>query len=83
MKKSEYLTLTTSDQLDAIGRQGVYVGKRKVNDQIVLLYQLHGYYVEVYYEQYRRVVSKMAISDDASVLDPYMDQIGNEPMDGI
>jgi hypothetical protein len=71
----EFLQLTEKEQFDLIRQDGVHVGKRKIGHQTILLFQLHGFYVEVYYKEYRKVVDRIHTSDSTDILQPYLDQV--------
>lgn len=71
----EFLELPAELQFEMLHRDGVYVGKRKVADQAVLLMQLYGFYVEVYYKAYRKEIDRIVTSDQTDILTPYLDQI--------
>ncbi|HYO21831.1 MAG TPA: hypothetical protein VER36_05460 [Flavisolibacter sp.] len=83
---TEYNELTEEQQLDLLHRDGVYVGKRKIGKQTLVLFQLYGFYVEVYYKQYRRQIERTLATDDVNILHPYIDQINvkdlNKDQDG-
>ena len=72
---SEFLQLDEKRQLQILHRHGVYVGKRKEGDQTIVLFQLHSFYVEIYYRQYRKTIEKMVSSNHTEILQPYLDQI--------
>jgi hypothetical protein len=72
---TEFMDLPQELQFEVLHKHGVYVGKRKVNDQTVVLFQLHGFYVEVYYKQYRKIIDRIVTSDHTEILQPYLDQI--------
>lgn len=72
---SEFELLSEEKRLDILQKDGVYIGKREVEDQKVILYQLYTFYVEVYFEEYRKKVNKMIVSDKIEILQPYLDQI--------
>jgi hypothetical protein len=72
---TEFKDLPRSVQFEVLHKHGVYVGKRKIDKQTVVLFQLHGFYVEVYYKQYRKVIDRLAISDSTEILQPYLDQV--------
>jgi hypothetical protein len=71
----EYQELEEDQQLDLLHRDGVYVGKRKLDGQSVVLFQLYSFYVEVFYKKYRRQIARTTATSDVSILQPYMDQI--------
>ena len=72
---AEYNELTQEQQLDILHRDGAYVGKRKIGQQTVVLFQLYGFYVEVYYKQYRRQIDHTLATDNVNIVHPYFDQI--------
>ena len=72
---AEYNDLTQDKQFDILYRDGVYVGKRKPGEQTIVLFQLHGFYVEVFYQQYRKLVDYIICSDNADILQPYLEQV--------
>ena len=72
---TEFAGLINDLQIDVLHRHGVYVGKRKVDTQTVVLFQLNNFYVELYYSVYRRLIDKMITSESTEILHPYLDQI--------
>lgn len=72
---TEFIDLPQELQFEVLHKHGVYVGKRKVDGQTVVLFQLHGFYVEVYYKQYRKIIDRINTSDSTEILQPYLDQI--------
>ena len=72
---TEFLDLPQELQFEVLHKHGVYVGKRKTNKQTIVLFQLHGFYVEVYYRQYRKLIDRIVTSDSPEILQPYLDQI--------
>ena len=72
---ADFRNLPESLQFEILHKHGVYVGKRKLENQTIVLFQLHGFYVEVYYKQYRKTIERILTSDSAELLQPYLDQI--------
>jgi hypothetical protein len=72
---TEFSNLPQELQFDVLHKHGVYVGKRKLDTQTVVLFQLHGFYVEVHYLQYRKVIDYLISTDNIDILQPYLDQI--------
>ena len=72
---SEFIDLPQELQLEILHKHGVYVGKRKINRQTIVLFQLHGFYVEVHYKQYRKTIDRLVTSADTEILQPYLEQI--------
>lgn len=71
----DFLQLTELEQFDILRKDGVHVGKRKVANQTVILFQLYGFYVEVFYKQYRKLVDRIVTTDSTDILQPYLDQV--------
>jgi hypothetical protein len=71
----EFSALEHELQFHILHLHGVYVGKRKLNGKVVVLFQLHGFYVEVYYKHYRKTIDHLVTSDTTDILQPYLDQI--------
>lgn len=71
----EFTELPEELQLEVLHKHGVYVGKRKVSGQFIILFQLHGFYVELYYSEYRKSVDRIMTSNHPEILHPYLDQI--------
>jgi hypothetical protein len=67
--------LTINDQLDLLYADGVYLSKRKQDQQTVLLYQYKTVYAEIYYAEYRKRVDCIVYTEDVSVVDPYLGEI--------
>ena len=72
---TEFIDLPQELQFEVLHKHGGYVGKRKADKQTIVLFQLHGFYVEVYYRQYRKIIDHVITSDNADILQPYLDQI--------
>jgi hypothetical protein len=72
---TEFIDVPQSVQFEVLHKHGVYVGKRKIDKQTVVLFQLHGFYVEVYYKHYRKVIDRLDLSDSTDMLLPYLDQV--------
>jgi hypothetical protein len=75
MKLFDFKLLDDAEQIDLVYRQGVYIGKRKKGERHVLLYQVEGFYVELYYKKYRHSVTAIKSSASTAFLDPYLAQI--------
>ena len=72
---TEFMDLPQELQFEILHKHGVYVGKRKIDRQTVVLFQLHGFYVEVYYKQYRKIIDHILTSANMDILHHYLDQI--------
>jgi hypothetical protein len=56
-------------------RGGVCIGGRDEDQYAVLLYQLHSFYVELYWHREYCFVSALKGFDDTDRLDPYLESI--------
>ena len=73
--QSDFELLSQEMQLDLLHRDGVFVGKRKLSEQTVVLFQLYSFYIEVHYKKYRKNIDHLNITSAIEVLQPYLDQI--------
>lgn len=81
LSRAEFNTLAQQEQLNILYRDGVHIGKRTVDDTIVILYQLYSFYVEVYFKEYRKEVSRMITSEDTDLLQSYLHQVRIRDLD--
>ena len=75
MTQMDFRLLPQPEQLDVLYNTGVFIGKRKLGSTSVLLYQVEGFYVEVYYKKHRCYASKIHCFRSTEYLDPYLEQI--------
>jgi hypothetical protein len=80
MTMCEFQQLQEDEQIAVLYDEGVYLGKRREKKQPVLLFQYESFYVEVFYRIYRQYVSKIHLSGNTSILDPYLEQIDVEDL---
>lgn len=78
MTLREFLPLSDREKIALLYKHGIYVGKQKCGNTTVLLYQIEGFYAELYYRHYRRVVERIGCFADTSRLDPYLAAIDVE-----
>lgn len=78
MRLCDFLLLHNNEKTALLYEEGVYIGKRRLADKTVLLFQLEGFYVEVYYRQYRRYIERIGCFSDTGRLDPYLTEINVE-----
>lgn len=72
---SQFIDLPEEKQFETLYQHAVYVGKRKKEQQQIVLLQLHGFYVEVYYKHYRKEIDHLITTDSTDILQPYLEQI--------
>lgn len=71
----EFLTLPEELQFELLHKHGVYIGKQKIGNQTIVLFQLNSFYVEVYYKKYRKIIDRIITTDSTDILVPYLGQI--------
>ena len=78
MRLYNFARLTEEKKVNLLYDQGVYVGKRKKGDTTVVLYQLEGFYAEVYYRKYRCFIDRISCFSSTTRLDPYLSEMNVE-----
>jgi hypothetical protein len=63
--------LESDRQMDALQKEGVYIGKLKAAKSVKLLYQYQSIYVEVIYAVYRTHITAVHCFTDTVILDQY------------
>lgn len=71
----EFKILCDEERVDVLHKDGVYIGKRLDNSLVVVLYQLHTFYVEIVYRKYRHYIHSIRCSENTVLVEPYLDQI--------
>jgi hypothetical protein len=74
----DFQLLPQQKQVEVLYRDGVYIGKYKDANSVILLYQLDGFYVEVFYRKYRSHIKLLHCFESTEHLDPYLEQIDVE-----
>ena len=77
----EFKSLPLLEQLNILHKEGVHVGKRRVDDKPVILYQVNNFYVEVYYREYRKDIAELLVSENVEMVHPYLSQIRIDGLD--
>ena len=80
MTQMDFRLLPQTEQLDVLYTTGVFIGKRKLGSTSVLLYQLEGFYVEVFYKKHRCFTTKIHCFRSTEYLDPYLEEIELESL---
>ncbi len=75
MNLYQFLLLENNDQVDLIYNEGVYVGKRSEDGRAIVLYQLHAFYIEIFYYQYRRNIQHFNCFSSTDNLLPYFEEL--------
>ena len=71
----EFLLLNEKEQTTLLYKEGVYIGKRKEEEVIILLYQLNTFYVEIFYKKYRCFITRIHPFNSLERITPYLEQI--------
>ncbi|MBD0352864.1 MAG: hypothetical protein ICV65_17120 [Flavisolibacter sp.] len=74
----EFQLLSDNEKITLLYEDGSYIGKRRVNHHVVLLYQFEGFYVEVFYKSYRKFIDYFHCFETTTFLDPYLEEIDVE-----
>jgi hypothetical protein len=56
-------------------KRAVRLRGRNKGNYLLLLYQLHSFYLEIYYDKLRHTVTGIEAFDDMARLDPYLEEI--------
>ena len=70
----QFNALDEMEQAEAVW-SGTHIGDRIDGEHNILLYQIDGFYVEVYYHQMYNVIRKFRSFSSTDQLEPYFDQI--------
>ena len=83
MQLAQFRSLSHEEQVDVLYRNGTYIGKKKVGNEIILLYQLDFYYVKIFYSRYRENVRTICIFTSTRFLDEFLDYIDIEDLKNL
>lgn len=78
MRLHDFIRLPEKEKATLLYEQGVYIGKRRQGTTAVVLYQLDGFYAEVFYRTYRREIDHISCFSGTARLDPYLADINVE-----
>lgn len=78
MRKTEFDCLHEDQKINLLRRDGVYISKLTLEGITSMLYQLHGFYVEIYYRSYREKILKIETTLSPAILDKYPPEKGKE-----
>jgi hypothetical protein len=74
----DFTLLEDREKIRLLYDHGVYIGKRKTRGTSVALYQLEGFYAEIFYHTYRRHIKQISSFAGTAGLDPYLTEINVE-----
>lgn len=72
MRLLDFTRLSEKEKVALLYEQGVYIGKRRQSNTVVVLYQLDGFYAEVFYRTYRREIDHISCFSGTTRLAPYL-----------
>lgn len=75
MKLSEFILLSEEEKKKILLHQGILIGKRVVSGQMVFLFQLQTYYIEVYCDLEDKNVKEYLAFEGTTPLQPYLETI--------
>jgi hypothetical protein len=75
MTTYNFRLLPYNEQVAILYQDGVFIGKRSVGNDTLLLYQLDSFYVEIRYKKYRYFIHSVKIFRGIEALDPYLHHI--------
>lgn len=75
-----FLQLDESEQIEVLWYNGEQIGRRREQDFLILLYQVEGFYVEVYYHTKLREIKKYLSFECTDRLEPYFESIDISPV---
>jgi hypothetical protein len=71
----QFIALDEDPQAEALWDCGVHLANREHGEHTVLLYQLDGFYVEVFYQKKLNAITRLRPFATTNLLQPYLDQI--------
>jgi hypothetical protein len=54
---------------------GVYLASRRMGALVILLFQVHGFYAEVYVDEHEESVGHIRAFENTDLLHPYLSQV--------
>ena len=76
----KFRMLDKNEQIDLLYKEGIYIGKLKEGNSIVVLYQLDSFYVKIFYQKYRCYVNRLYCFTSTALLEPFLDQVNVNDM---
>ncbi len=75
MNPQEFDTLSINDKADLVWEQGEFIADRYYYNQILGLWAMKGFYVEMFYSQDENRITKIERVTDEKVLERYIDEM--------
>lgn len=80
MRLSEFLLLGEEEKKKTVLHDAILISKRKNENDIVFLFQLEGLYIEAYCDMHQKAISSYQVSNNTSMIEPYLNAI---PITGL
>ena len=80
MRLYDFSVMCKEIQTRILYKDGVYIGKRKDGSNIIVLYQLAGFYVEISYSKYRCIIADLKCFTSTRKLAPFLQNINIEEL---
>lgn len=75
MKQSQFARLQKEEQINTIKKEGSFLFIRQECGIDIILYQIEGFYAEVYFEASKNNTVRIRSFDDTAALDTYLKEI--------
>lgn len=75
MTLSEYNRLDQVEQFEALYNYGIHIADRADNDYCIILFQLHNFYVELFFHIEQNALKKLRSFSNIDLIKPYLEQI--------
>jgi hypothetical protein len=75
MKLSEFIMLDEHAKKHTVLNEGLLIGKRKNQENMVFLFQLGNYYVETYFNMENKTILSFLVFKNEQPLEPYLSAI--------
>jgi len=75
MNLYDFSLLADHEQINVLYKDGVFIGKRKLGNETVILYQVESFYVEIFYRKYRCFIAKINCFTSVDLIAPYLSQV--------
>jgi hypothetical protein len=75
MRMKDFRILQLDEQMDIIEKKGIFLDHRTCESYSVVLFQIDGFYVELFFHVIKLIYKKIRIFEDTTLLDPYINTI--------
>jgi len=75
MTHHEFNKLSLAQQADIVWNCGTFIAERQEENHTIMLYQIEGFYVEVFYSRNKRRIPATRSFTSTYLLQPYLDAI--------